>query len=61
LSELIRSFAQLENANLDPAEPAVTLFGGGLDSTYLRYRLQKLGMHNIHAVSVDVGDIESQL
>ena len=59
MSQLIRSFTQLENANIDPAEPVVTLFSGGLDSTYLLYRLQRLGMQNIHAVSVDVGDIES--
>jgi argininosuccinate synthase len=59
LSQLIRSFAQLENAILDPTDPVVTLFSGGLDSTYLLYRLRKLGMQNIHAVSIDVGDVES--
>lgn len=59
MSQLIRSFAQLENAILNPADPVVTLFSGGLDSTYLLYRLQKLGMQNVHAVSIDVGDVES--
>lgn len=35
--------------------PVVTMFSGGLDSTYLLHRLQKLGFKNIHAVAVDVG------
>ncbi|MBG6181875.1 MULTISPECIES: argininosuccinate synthase-related protein [unclassified Arthrobacter] len=59
MTQLIRSFAQLENASIDPSLPIVTLFSGGLDSTYLLYRLQQLGARNVHAVSIDVGDIES--
>ena len=35
--------------------PVVTMFGGGLDSTYLLLRLQQLGFTNIHAVAVDFG------
>lgn len=35
--------------------PVVTMFSGGLDSTYLLLRLQRLGFTNIHAVAVDVG------
>ncbi|KAH8165683.1 hypothetical protein CIB48_g2584 [Xylaria polymorpha] len=35
--------------------PVVTMFSGGLDSTYLLLRLQQLGFTNIHAVAVDVG------
>ena len=35
--------------------PVVTMFSGGLDSTYLLFRLQELGFTNIHAVAVDVG------
>lgn len=35
--------------------PVVTMFSGGLDSTYLLFRLQKLGFINIHAVAVDLG------
>ena len=58
MSQHIRSFTQLENSNLDPSSPIVTLFSGGLDSTYLLSRLQAMGMRNVHAVSIDVGDIE---
>lgn len=58
MSTLIRSFGQLENTDLAPDAPIVTLFSGGLDSTYLLHRLRRMGMTNIHAVSVDVGDIE---
>lgn len=36
----------------------VTLFSGGLDSSYLLYRLQKMGC-NVIALYVDVGDSES--
>ena len=35
--------------------PVVTMFSGGLDSTYLLLRLQQLGFTNILAVAVDVG------
>lgn len=35
--------------------PVVTMFSGGLDSTYLLFRLQRLGFTNVHAVAVDVG------
>lgn len=35
--------------------PVITMFSGGLDSTYLLLRLQQLGFKNIHAVAVDVG------
>ena len=31
------------------------MFSGGLDSTYLLFRLQRLGFTNIHAVAVDLG------
>ncbi|MEW2634985.1 hypothetical protein AB0903_25900 [Streptomyces sp. NPDC048389] len=36
-SPFIRSFSQLES--LDPGRPVVTLFSGGLDSSYLLLRL----------------------
>ncbi|KAL0933267.1 argininosuccinate synthase [Colletotrichum truncatum] len=50
----IESFEQLEKfENRDT--PVVTMFSGGLDSTYLLLRLQQLGFTNIHAVAVDVG------
>lgn len=35
--------------------PVITMFSGGLDSTYLLLKLQQLGFKNIHAVAVDVG------
>ena len=35
--------------------PVVTMFSGGLDSTYLLLRLQQLGFKYIHAVAVNVG------
>jgi len=38
------------------------MFSGGLDSTYLLFRLQRLGFTNIHAVAVDLGapvDVET--
>ncbi|MEN8652241.1 argininosuccinate synthase-related protein [Streptomyces sp. 21So2-11] len=54
----IRSFHQIES-NLNPALPIVTLFSGGLDSSYLLLRLRELGMTDVHAVSVDLGEDES--
>ncbi|MFD0423372.1 argininosuccinate synthase-related protein [Streptomyces parvus] len=54
---LIRSFSQLEE--LDPDRPVVTLFSGGLDSSYLLLRLRRMGMREVHAVSVDIGEDES--
>lgn len=41
----------------DRGEPVVTMFSGGLDSTYLLYKLQRLGFTNIHAVAVNVGEV----
>ncbi|MFI7005787.1 argininosuccinate synthase-related protein [Streptomyces sp. NPDC050145] len=54
---LVRSFAQL--ASLDPDRPVVTLFSGGLDSSYLLLRLRRMGVREIHAVSIDIGEDES--
>ncbi|TGO11158.1 hypothetical protein BTUL_0116g00230 [Botrytis tulipae] len=52
-SKPIESFADI--AKLDDKDtPVVTMFSGGLNSTYLLLRLQKLGFTNIHAVAVDV-------
>ncbi|MFE6053966.1 argininosuccinate synthase-related protein [Kitasatospora sp. NPDC056446] len=55
---LIRSFRQIESL-LDPSRPVVTLFSGGLDSSYLLLRLRELGLRDVHAVSVDIGEDES--
>ncbi|ODA78229.1 hypothetical protein RJ55_05610 [Drechmeria coniospora] len=53
-SRPIESFEQLSSfANRQV--PVVTMFSGGLDSTYLLLRLQELGFTDIHAVAVDVG------
>ena len=50
----IESFGHI--AQFDKRDtPVVTMFSGGLDSTYLLLRLQQLGFTNIHAVAVDVG------
>jgi argininosuccinate synthase len=50
----IESFEDIEKFEKRDA-PVVTMFSGGLDSTYLLFRLQRLGFTNIHAVAVDVG------
>ncbi|MFF0087449.1 argininosuccinate synthase-related protein [Streptomyces canus] len=52
---LIRSFRDLESGAIDRDQPVVTLFSGGLDSTYLLHRLALAGFRNVHAVSVDLG------
>lgn len=51
----IESFDQLA-AIADRTAPVVTMFSGGLDSTYLLYRLKELGFKHIEAVAVDVGE-----
>ncbi|MGW8700531.1 asparagine synthase-related protein [Streptomyces eurythermus] len=56
-SRLVRSFGRL--ADLDPDRPVVTLFSGGLDSSYLLLRLRRMGLREVHAVSVDLGEDES--
>ncbi|WP_366664325.1 hypothetical protein [Mesorhizobium sp.] len=50
----ISSFEDLE-AFPDRTAPVATMFSGGLDSTYLLYKLQSLGFANIEAVAADVG------
>ncbi|GLA37650.1 hypothetical protein AnigIFM63309_004601 [Aspergillus niger] len=50
----IESFGHLADFDRKDA-PVVTMFSGGLDSTYLLLKLQQLGYTNIHAVAVDVG------
>jgi argininosuccinate synthase len=52
---LIRSFGDLSSRRFDRARPVVTLFSGGLDSSYLLHRLAEDGFTDIHAVSVDLG------
>nr|WSX51409.1 argininosuccinate synthase-related protein [Streptomyces sp. NBC_00974] len=52
---VIRSFADLSPRRFDRERPVVTLFSGGLDSSYLLHRLTRAGFTDIHAVSVDLG------
>lgn len=54
----IRSFRQIEKS-IFGGRPVVTLFSGGLDSTYLLLKLRQLGLTEIHAVSIDIGEDES--
>jgi argininosuccinate synthase len=55
--QFVRSFRDItELAQAD--QPVVTLFSGGLDSTYLLHRLKQSGVREIHAVSVDLGGDE---
>jgi argininosuccinate synthase len=56
---LLRSFRQIESADIDRSLPVVTLFSGGLDSTYLLLRLREMNFTDIHAVSVNLGEDES--
>ena len=58
-SRRIRSFVECE-ALLDRDACVVTLFSGGLDSTYLLLRLSQMGFRNVHALSVDLGEGEAQ-
>ncbi|MFC9281162.1 argininosuccinate synthase-related protein [Streptomyces collinus] len=53
---LIRSFPDLDA--LDPHRPVLTLFSGGLDSTYLLHRLRQSGFIEVHALSVGLGGEE---
>ncbi|MGW3117779.1 argininosuccinate synthase-related protein [Streptomyces sp. NPDC001107] len=60
---VIRRFADLAPERFGARRPVVTLFSGGLDSTYLLHRLTKAGFAEIHAVSVDLGageDLDEQ-
>lgn len=38
----------------------LTLFSGGLDSSYLLLRLREMGFTQVHALSVDIGELETQ-
>jgi argininosuccinate synthase len=56
--QLIRSFSDLAD-RLNPSRPLITLFSGGLDSSYLLLRLRQAGFDNVHALSVDVGGTDT--
>jgi argininosuccinate synthase len=51
----IRSFRDLADGPLDRNRPVVTLFSGGLDSTYLLHRLTGAGFTEVHAFCADLG------
>jgi argininosuccinate synthase len=55
-SSRIESFEHIAEKFEKRDIPVVTMFSGGLDSTYLLMRLHHLGFTNIHAVAVDVGE-----
>ncbi|WP_327177346.1 argininosuccinate synthase-related protein [Streptomyces sp. NBC_01335] len=54
----IRSFRDIAQSDVDVRRPIVTLFSGGLDSTYLLHRLVQAGATDVHALSVGVGGDE---
>ncbi|KAB1140006.1 argininosuccinate synthase [Streptomyces luteolifulvus] len=54
----IRSFHDITRSDVDVRRPIVTLFSGGLDSTYLLHRLVQAGSTEVHALGVDVGGDE---
>jgi argininosuccinate synthase len=58
-TRLFRSFRQLDDLGPDRGLPVITLFSGGLDSTYLLHRLRMAGFRDVHALTVDVGDDET--
>jgi argininosuccinate synthase len=58
-SDNIRSFGELTIDKISTSRPVVTLFSGGLDSSYLLLRLLRAGFGNVHAVSVDLGEDET--
>ncbi|MER7485559.1 argininosuccinate synthase-related protein [Streptomyces sp. NPDC126497] len=55
----IRSFRDITHGDVDLRRPVVTLFSGGLDSSYLLHRLVQAGATEVHALSVRVGGDES--
>jgi argininosuccinate synthase len=52
-----RSFRELGDLS-ERDQPVATLFSGGLDSSYLLLRMAQMGFTNMHALSVDVGELE---
>lgn len=55
---VIRSFRDITHGDVDLRRPIVTLFSGGLDSSYLLHRLVQAGATEVHALSVGVGGDE---
>ncbi|WP_241002939.1 argininosuccinate synthase-related protein [Streptomyces sp. CB01881] len=57
-TRLVRSFRDITGGDTDLRRPVVTLFSGGLDSTYLLYRLARAGATDVRAISVGLGGDE---
>lgn len=58
-SRRFRSFDEIDR-RFDRSSPVVTMFSGGLDSSYLLLRLGEMGFTDVHALSVDIGELETQ-
>ncbi|MFL6161978.1 MAG: argininosuccinate synthase-related protein [Jatrophihabitantaceae bacterium] len=54
----LRSFNEID-ATIEHSAPVVSLFSGGLDSSYLLLRLREMGFSDVHALSVEIGEIET--
>ncbi|KAF5656475.1 argininosuccinate synthase [Fusarium heterosporum] len=55
----IESFGHIAQYG-DRHNPVVTMFSGGLDSTYMLLKLKQLGFTNVHAVAVDLGGLTDE-
>jgi|SRR5690349_20304024 asparagine synthetase B (glutamine-hydrolysing) len=58
-SHRFRSFDEIDH-RFDRDRPVVTMFSGGLDSSYLLLRLRQMDFTDVHALSVDIGELETQ-
>ena len=54
----LRSFNEI-GATINRSAPVVSLFSGGLDSSYLLLRLREMGFSDVHALSVEIGELET--
>jgi len=55
----LRSFNEID-VTVERSAPVVSLFSGGLDSSYLLLRLREMGFSDVHALSVEIGELETQ-
>lgn len=54
----LHSFDDLLREIDNRESPVITLFSGGLDSSYLLLRLVRAGVTDIHALAIDIGDVD---
>jgi argininosuccinate synthase len=59
MNRQFRSFEEISD-RIERCKPVVTLFSGGLDSSYVLLRLREMGFTEVHALSVDIGELETQ-